>query len=264
MCDSLVVMATTRNSALPAPPRVGQQRPGGRAARVRAAVLRATNELLAQVGYDALTYEEVASRADVHRTTVYRRWPTKPELVADAVGLHAEEQIQIPDSGSLPADLHALATAVAANLDSAGGARRSRSLVAAAATSEPLATALYAFMTRRVELADAIVERAAQRGEIPDHVDPRVVVEAVVGPIWFRVLLSGEPVNDDFVRAVANLAAAGAGGPPMAADRRTRATAPGTESGAESAGGPPPQGDPPPRRPPRQPQHGPQRRPCER
>ena len=191
-------------------PRVGDRRPGGRANRVRTAVLRAAAELLDEVGYDALTYDEVAARADVHRTTVYRRWPTKPELVADAVDLHSEEHVPIPDTGTLRGDLGALAESVAINIGSEGGGRRSRSIVAAAATSEQLADVIHAFMSRRVDLTETVVTRAIERGDVAADRDPRVIVETVVAPIWFRLLLTGEPIDDDFVASVVALVSAGA------------------------------------------------------
>lgn len=191
-------------------PRVGEQRPGGRSARVRAAVLEATGELLDDVGYGALTYDEVARRADVHKTTVYRRWPTLPELVTDALGLHSEEFVPIPDTGSLAEDLAALARSVTANITSPSGRRRSLSIVAAAATSDELAQAVHAFMSRRIDLAEPIVERAIERGETAEGTDPRLVIEAVTGPIWFRVLLTGEPIDEDFLRRLVRQVAAGA------------------------------------------------------
>ena len=190
-------------------PRVGDQRPGGRAARVRADVLAATVELLDQVGYDDLSFDEVARRAGVHRTTVYRRWPTKPELVADATNVHSDEHVPVPDSGSLRADLRALAASVAANVSTPGGARRSRSIVAAAATSEQLADDVSNLMRRRVDLTKVIVERATERGEVSDHIDPALVIEAVVAPIWFRLLLSGEVIDDEFLDGVVDLAMSG-------------------------------------------------------
>ena len=85
--------------------RVGEQRPGGRAERVRNAVLEATAELLTEVGYDQLTIDEVAARAGVHKTTVYRRWPTKPELITAAASAHSEQNVPIPDTGTLLGDL---------------------------------------------------------------------------------------------------------------------------------------------------------------
>ena len=197
--------------------RVGERRPGGRAARVRTSVLEATLDLLDEVGYDGLSTDEVAKRAGVHRTTVYRRWPTLAELVADAVGLTAEEQIPIPDTGSLDGDLQLLGRAVAASVD--GTANRSRALVGAATASEPLAEALHQFMRNRMEQSVPIVARAIERGELAGDLDPRVVIESVVGAVWFRFLLTGEAVDPDdpagaaFVDGVAALVGRGARSP---------------------------------------------------
>ncbi len=60
-------------------------------------------------------------------------------------------------------------------------------------------------MTRRVALAEVILERAAARGEVSPEVDRRVIVEAVVAPIWFRLLLTGEPIDDEFLDGVVDL-----------------------------------------------------------
>ncbi len=197
---------------MPAPssPRVGDQRPGGRAARVRAAVLAATTELLDEHGYDGFTYDDVAARAGVHKTTVYRRWPVKPELVADALDLYSEAHVPIPDTGSLHEDLVELGASVAASIFSASGARRSVSIVAAAADSDEVAGAVHSFMQRRIALAEPIVDRAIARGELPGGVDARLVIESVVGPLWFRLLLTGDASDGDVAAAVADLIARGA------------------------------------------------------
>lgn len=173
-------------------------------------MLTATGELLDEAGYDGLTYEEVANRAGVHKTTVYRRWPDRAELVADAVGLHSEQHVPIPDTGSLAGDLAALASSVAANITSPQGRRRSISLVAAGAQSEELAEALHSFMQRRIGLAEAVVVHAVERGELPPGTDGRAVIEALVGPIWFRLLLTGEPIDDHFLRIIVAQVTAGA------------------------------------------------------
>ncbi len=191
-------------------PRVGERRPGGRAARVRAAVLAATSQLLDEVGYDRLSVEEIAGRAGVHKTTVYRRWPTIPELVADAVRVQAAADIPTPDTGDVATDLQVLARQVVATVGSEGGARRSRSIVAAASASDDLSAALHAFWADRMAAAAPIVERAVDRGDLPAGTDPTLVVETVVAPIWLRLLLTGEPIDDEFADAVAALVVAGA------------------------------------------------------
>jgi len=191
-------------------PRVGEQRPGGRAARVRADVLRCAAELLTEVGYDQMSVEEVASRSGVHKTTVYRRWPTKPELVADAVSARSADAVPIADTDSLLEDLKLLAREVAANIGSEGGARRSRSIVAAAATSEELTMAMQTFWADRLAYFAAIIERAVDRGELPPTTDANLIIEAVIGPLWVRLLLTGEPINDDLADHIAHLVTAGA------------------------------------------------------
>ncbi|MEO1059896.1 MAG: TetR/AcrR family transcriptional regulator [Actinomycetota bacterium] len=191
-------------------PRVGDARPGGRAARVRDAVLSATAELLDEVGYERLSIEEVASRAGVHKTTVYRRWPTKPELVVDAVQVHSETNVPIPDTGTLEGDLRLLTRAVVANISGEGGARRSRSIVAAAISSGELADATARFWAARMAASAPIVERAVERGELPPSSDPTLLIEAAVGPLWLRLLLTGEPLDDDIADRLAELVAAGA------------------------------------------------------
>jgi AcrR family transcriptional regulator len=173
-------------------------------------VLVATAELLDEVGYEAVTYDEIASRAGVDKTTVYRRWPSKLELIADALDLHSEQQVPVPDTGTLAGDLTALAAAVAANITSTGGARRSTSMVAATAHSDELAETVHQFMSRRVALTAPIVERAIERGELPADTDPRLVIEALVGPIWFRLLLTGEPIENAFLSALVTLVETGA------------------------------------------------------
>lgn len=190
--------------------RVGQQRPGGRSARVRADVLRATSELLMEVGYDQLTVDDIASRAGVHKTTVYRRWPNMPELVFEAVAEQSAEVVPIPDTGNLLEDMQILAREVAANIGSEGGARRSRSIVAAAATSDQLTAAMRSFWAARLANAAVIVERAVEREELPPGADPNLIIESLIGPLWVRLLLTGEPVTDELADRVAELVAAGA------------------------------------------------------
>jgi AcrR family transcriptional regulator len=186
-------------------PKVGEQRPGGRAERVRTSVLQAAAELLTEVGYDKMSVEEVATRAGVHKTTVYRRWPTKAELTADAAALHSADAVPIPDTGTVVGDLKLLAREVVANIGTEGGARRSRSIAAAAATSDELAEAMHGFWAHRLALSATVVERAIERGELPESADGNLIVETVIGPLWLRLLLTGEPITEELADQVVDL-----------------------------------------------------------
>jgi AcrR family transcriptional regulator len=190
--------------------RVGGRRPGGRSARVREAVLAATNAVLVEDGYEHLSVEAVAARAGVHKTTVYRRWPTKAELVADATRERSRQMVPIPDTGSLAGDLRALARAVAANIGSEAGTRVARTLVAAASTSPDVAAAYSEFWSERFALTGAVVDRAVARGELPAGTDARLVIEALIGPMYVRLLLTHEPVDRAYADRVAALVSAGA------------------------------------------------------
>ncbi|MFW2383152.1 MAG: TetR/AcrR family transcriptional regulator [Acidimicrobiales bacterium] len=191
-------------------PRVGEQRPGGRAERVRTAVLEAAADLLTEVGYDKMSVEDVALRAGVHKTTVYRRWPTKADLTADAAALHSLDAVPIPDTGSVVEDLRLLAREVAANIGTEGGSRRSRSIAAAAAASDELTEAMHGFWAHRLALSGQVIERAIARGELHASADANLIIETVIGPLWVRLLLTGEPITEDLADRVVELVTAGA------------------------------------------------------
>lgn len=201
---------------------MGERRPGGRAARVRASVLDATIELLSDVGYERLTIEAIASRAGVHKTTVYRRWPTKAELVLDATRTISERGIPIPDTRTLRGDLRALARDVVATIGSESGGRRSLSLVAAAASTPELAAAMHRFWAERLIATRPIVERAIARGELPAAADANTIIEALIGPLWIRLLLTGETIDESVADRVADLVAAAAGAAEFPGETRPR------------------------------------------
>src|SRR5689334_5142584 len=91
-----------------------RRRPGGRSARVRQSVLDATLALLAERGLDGLTVAEVAELAGVHETSIRRRWQTRENLACDAMLNYSEQQLPIPDTGSLREDLATFAAEIAA------------------------------------------------------------------------------------------------------------------------------------------------------
>ena len=190
-----------------------RRRPGGRTAKVRAAVLAATASALAEGGYEGLTIEDIAHRAGVHKTTVYRRWRSKAEHVADAVRERSAARVEVPDTGSLAGDLRALARAVADNIGSADGSPMTKNLIAATVTADAVALDMPRFWSERLQLTGTIVARAVARGEAPSDVDANLVIETLIGPLYVRLLLTGEPIDRAVADEVARIIAAGVGAP---------------------------------------------------
>jgi AcrR family transcriptional regulator len=181
----------------------GNQRPGGRSARVRATVIAATLAELADRGYSGVSLDAVASRADVHKTTVYRRWRTKEALVLDAMLHQAAQTVAVPDSGSLRGDLLELARRSAAIQSSPAGEAVVRAVAGEAPGNPQMAEASRRFWAERLELDRAVVRRAVDRGEIAATSLP--VIEALLGPLYFRLLVTGEPLDGAFIEGVVDL-----------------------------------------------------------
>jgi AcrR family transcriptional regulator len=182
-----------------------QRRPGGRSARVKAAAIAATLTELAESGYSALSLESVARRAGVHKTTLYRRWGTREDLVLEAMLERAGEHISVPNTGSLRKDLFELARTAAANAASPEVAAMARAVVAQMPHDGRLAASNHRFWDERLAVDGVIVEQAIERGEVAPDTQPRQVIESVLGPIHLRLLLTGEPINDAFLSGIVNV-----------------------------------------------------------
>jgi AcrR family transcriptional regulator len=174
----------------------GTRRPGGRTARVRAAVLRAAGDALAEHGFAHLDLAEIARQAGVGRTTVYRRWRTVPGLVADLLAAMAEESEPRTETGSLLGDLTANARLVQRTLADARQGRLFRAVLAAAACDARTAEALHRFYETRVAEWAPCVRQAMERGEVPRDTDPHEVVRAVSAPLYYRLLTTDLPLDE--------------------------------------------------------------------
>ncbi|MEV0296806.1 TetR/AcrR family transcriptional regulator [Nocardia sp. NPDC050710] len=191
----------------------GSIRPGGRTARVREAVLRVAGDLLAERGFAELDLAEVAARAEVGKTTVYRRWGTATGLVTDLLVDMAEQSLPRADTGSLSGDLTANARLVARTLTDPRQGRLFRAVIAAATCDEAAAAALRRFYDIRLTEWSTCVEAAIARGEAPPGTDARAVLSAVSAPLYYRLLASGDPIDetaaDTAARAALDAVAAG-------------------------------------------------------
>ncbi|MCF3962100.1 TetR/AcrR family transcriptional regulator, partial [Streptomyces fuscigenes] len=187
----------------------GTVRPGGRTARVRAAVLRAAGDALAEHGFDRLDLTDIARRAEVGKTTVYRRWSTTAGLVADLLDDMVEQSVRRSYTGSLAGDLRANVRLVSSTLNDPRQGPLLRAVIAAATGDPRTAQALRRFYDRRVGEWAECVEDAERRGEAPAGTDAYEVVRAVAAPLYYRTLVSGGPLDEDVEeRAVAAVLAA--------------------------------------------------------
>jgi AcrR family transcriptional regulator len=171
-------------------------------------VLDATLELLAE-GAPGFGVDDVAERAGVHKTTVYRRWPTRAQLVVAAAGRLAAAEVPAARTADPIADLTQLAVAIARVLRSPTGSGALRAVIAATAHEPELVAAARDFLTGRYELAIGMVRDAVAAGRLRGDVDPRLVWEAIVNPLHVRTLL-GTPASDHTARALVAMVLEGA------------------------------------------------------
>ncbi|MFI8826046.1 TetR/AcrR family transcriptional regulator C-terminal ligand-binding domain-containing protein [Streptomyces sp. NPDC053431] len=191
----------------------GTVRPGGRTAKVRRAVLDATEEALATAAFHTLNMDQIAARAGVGKTTVYRRWGSPVGLVADLLHDMAEQSLPAADTGDLAGDLRANAALVHRTLTDPRMGAVFRAVIAAAACDEECARALNGFYRTRLAEWAPVVTRAVARGEVPAGTDPLELLRAVSAPLYYRFAITREELTEaDAERAVtAALAAARAG-----------------------------------------------------
>src|SRR5215213_4587314 len=184
-------------------------RPGRRSARVVHAVLEATLEQLALHGYGALRVDDVAAAAGVNKTTVYRRWPAKADLVRAALLCIDDERGVLPDTGAVCGDLLELARRSKALTSTPRGRSLVRMLLVERAEPE-LAAIARTLRERRDVAAEQIIERAMARGELPEGTDPQLLLEPIHAVIYRRVVLLQEALDEGFVARLIEVLLAGA------------------------------------------------------
>lgn len=171
-----------------------------RGAAVQAAVLDVTLDLIGQRGY-GFSIDDVAERAEVHKTTIYRNWATKPALVAASIDRLAEANISAARSDDPINDLIALTLEVAKTLRDPRGAQAIRAVVAAAADDPNLVDTARRFLTARYEIATAIIDRAIAHGQMRSDLDAGLVWRSIVNPLHMSAII-GEAASDTTARTI--------------------------------------------------------------
>ena len=179
-----------------------------RSERVRSSVLDAAVGVLCDVGVQALTIEEVANRSGIAKTTIYRHWPSKPELILDAVA-SLSAPIPTPNTGDLMSDLRVCFSVV---LDRTLQDRMGRILPALldAAQRDPEYARLHdQMLAERQQPIRTILELAQLRGALPAGSDLGDVVEMLIGPLMIRGFMARREVTEEFVDLVIETVIAG-------------------------------------------------------
>jgi AcrR family transcriptional regulator len=169
-----------------------RRRPGRpRSERSHLAIVQATLELLAEVGYARLTMEQVQRRAGVGKATIYRRWTSKPELVGEAIR-HLSADLPVPDTGSIKGDFAAISAALVAIARDRDAALLMPRLLAEASRDPELHAIFYAQLVEpRRRVARIALERARDRGEVRADVDIELAIDMLAGPVIYRFLITG-------------------------------------------------------------------------
>ncbi|WP_280396173.1 TetR/AcrR family transcriptional regulator [Nocardia brasiliensis] len=167
--------------------------------QVTAAITQAAFTELAELGYGKLTMEGVARRAGVSKPTLYRRWPTKEQMVLALVEQVAVAAADIPDTGSLRGDLRAFLAATASGFSHPLAARIIPDLLAEGVRTPTIAESLQSVgHSRRVKVGE-LLHRAIERGELPADLDLELALDLCIAPLFWRKLLGGNPTDDEYL-----------------------------------------------------------------
>ena len=173
-----------------------------RSTNLDSALTDATAELLAEVGYAATTVDAIGARSGVPKSSLYRRWSSKAELVFAAVVHNAE--ISAPDTGSLPGDLLELSARIVATLDAPSARSALPGLLADLMNDPDLSQRFHtAVIGAQRALVQHVLDRAAGRGELNRSVDARDVHAQLLGTTYAWLVLVGEPPPPDLPRRLA-------------------------------------------------------------
>jgi AcrR family transcriptional regulator len=161
--------------------------------------------LTADVGYAGLTVDGIAARAGTGKQTIYRWWPSKDDVLLEALADRAALDVVVPDQGSYRADLHAflIASFTLSRLPEVPDILRA--LMARAQIDEEFGQRFRAsFLQRRRDALAVIVDRAQVRGDLPLRLARDTVADVVFGVIWYRLLASREPLGDEMAGEIAS------------------------------------------------------------
>jgi AcrR family transcriptional regulator len=172
--------------------------------RADRAIVTATLELMAEDGVRDLRMDDVAARARVGKATIYRRYRSKDELVTAAVAALVSE-IEVPDTGSTRADLLGLMRGAVDVYNGSVEAAAMPSLVAMSRDAELARAVREGFLAGRRGALRAVLERGVERGDLRAGLDFELALDVLGGPLFYRLLVTGGPIDRDLAEGVVEL-----------------------------------------------------------
>ena len=199
----------TPRRSVPPRPHTGRRRN----AAASDAILDVTFGLIRDQGTAGITIDAIADAAGVGRQTIYRWWPTKGAVVAEAMARGARAIVPTRDTGSFSGDLTSFLTDSFAGLQDPGTRRALRQLASAAVHDEHVAGVLAEFTAQRRAALRALLERGAASGDIAATADLDMLADLAYGVLWYRLLVGHAPLDAGAARDLAaHLIAAGQAG----------------------------------------------------
>lgn len=186
-------MAVDMNSS---PPRRGRPRDHALDEQILDQVLA----LLATHGYAGLTLDELAARSGVAKTTILRRWPSKAAVAAAGVERLALQSVDVPDSGTLRGDMRALLQS-AVDTFARGNGQFVPRLLREAGHRPEISDLLNAVLHTRRQAYRKVLALAIARGELSPAANQDLLIDLLIGPIWLRLLITGDPITPQYVQA---------------------------------------------------------------
>jgi AcrR family transcriptional regulator len=189
----------------------GRKRPPGRprSEEARLSILHSTLKLLAKKGFSELTIEAVAAHASVGKATVYRWWPDKAALIADAFASSTTRKLHFPDTGSIRSDMSQQMGQLVKILRSRRGRIVSAMLGAGQSDRNLIAAFRERFLKPRRQEAYATLRRGIRRGQLRKNVDMDLLLDSLYGPIYMRFLIRHDSLTSEFVEGLCDLTLGG-------------------------------------------------------
>jgi AcrR family transcriptional regulator len=194
--------------------RSGNRRSPGRprSEQARVAILRSALKLLGDNGFSDLTIESVAARANVGKATVYRWWPNKAALIADAFASSTTRKLRFPDTGSVYTDMSQQMRQLVKIFRSRRGRIVSAILAAGQRDRDVIIAFRERFLKPRRQEAYETLRRGIARGELRANVDMDLLLDSLYGPIYMRFLIRHDQLTPEFVDRLCELVLGGARG----------------------------------------------------